>query len=63
MTQHREEHVHLRSQKDGADKDYNLHLEPDAAGTGLWRLFYENAKHGAALKRKEKRSMRPTAGR
>jgi hypothetical protein len=54
MTQHREEHVFMRSQKDGADKDYNLHLEPDAAGTGLWRLFYENGKHGAALKRKEK---------
>lgn len=54
MTQQREEHVYLRSQKDGADKDYNLHLEPDAAGTGLWRLFYENGKHGAALKKKEK---------
>jgi bifunctional non-homologous end joining protein LigD len=55
MTQQRdEEHVYLRSQKDGADKDYNLHLEPDASGTGLWRLSYENGKHGAALKRKEK---------
>jgi bifunctional non-homologous end joining protein LigD len=54
MTQQREEHVYLRSQKDGADKDYNLHLEQDAGGTGLWRLFYENGKHGAALKKKEK---------
>lgn len=54
MTQQREEHVYLRSQKDGADKDYNLHLEMDACGSGLWRLFYENGKHGAALKRKEK---------
>ncbi|MFJ1470066.1 hypothetical protein [Massilia orientalis] len=54
MTQQSEEHVYLRSQKDGADKDYNLHLEQDAAGAGLWRLFYENGKHGAALKKKEK---------
>lgn len=54
MTQQREEHVYLRSQKDGADKDYNLHLEHDTGGTGLWRLFYENGKHGAALKKKEK---------
>lgn len=54
MTQQREEHVYLRSQKDGADKDYNLYLEQDAAGTGLWCLFYENGKHGAALKKKEK---------
>ena len=54
MTQQSEEHVYLRSQKDGADKDYNLHLEQDAAGTGLWRLFYENGKHGAALTKKEK---------
>ncbi len=54
MTQQHDEHVYLRSQKDGADKDYNLHLEQDADGTGLWRLFYENGKHGAALKKKEK---------
>ena len=52
MTNPREEHVYLRSQKNGADKDYNLHLEPD--GQGQWRLLYENGKHGAALKRKEK---------
>jgi len=54
MTQQREERVYLRSQKDGADKDYNLHLEQDAGGTGLWRLLYENGKHGAALTKKEK---------
>lgn len=54
MTEQREEHVYLRSQKDGADKDYNLHLEQDASASGLWRLAYENGKHGAALKRKEK---------
>lgn len=52
MTDPREEHVYLRSQKNGADKDYNLHLEPD--GHGQWRLLYENGKHGAALRRKDK---------
>jgi bifunctional non-homologous end joining protein LigD len=52
MTDPREEHVYMRSQKNGADKDYNLHLEPD--GHGQWRLVYENGKHGAAMKRKEK---------
>lgn len=52
MTDPREEHVYLRSQKNGANKDYNLHLEPD--GQGQWRLLYENGKHGAAMKKKEK---------
>lgn len=52
MADPREEHVYMHSTKNGADKDYNLHLEPD--GQGQWRLIYENGKHGAALKRKEK---------
>jgi bifunctional non-homologous end joining protein LigD len=54
MAEPREEHIYLHSTKDGADKDYNLHLVPDAAGDGLWHLDYENGKHGAALKRKPK---------
>lgn len=54
MTQQHEEHLYLRSQKDGADKDYNLHLEKDPGDSGMWRLLYENGKHGAALKKKEK---------
>lgn len=52
MADPREEHMYMHSTKNGADKDYNLHLEPD--GQGKWRLIYENGKHGAALKRKEK---------
>jgi len=52
MADPREEHVYMHSTKNGADKDYNLHLEPD--GQGQWRLIYENGKHGAALKRKDK---------
>jgi hypothetical protein len=52
MTDPREEHIYLRSQKNGADKDYTLHPETD--GQGRWRLLYETGKHGAALKRKEK---------
>jgi hypothetical protein len=54
MTEQREEHVYLGSRKDGADKDYNLHLEREAGTSRLWHLAYENGKHGAALKRKEK---------
>jgi len=35
MTDPREEHAYMRSQKNGADKDYNLHLEPDGQGQCL----------------------------
>lgn len=54
MADPREQHIYMHSTKDGANKDYNLHLVPDEGGTGLWRLTYENGPHLAALKAKPK---------
>lgn len=54
MADPREEHVFLHSTKDGANKDYHLHLVPDGTDPTLWRLTYANGKHGAALKVAEK---------
>lgn len=54
MENDRAEHIYLYSNKDGADKDYNLHLVPAAGPGDLWHLNYENGKHGAVLKSKGK---------
>ncbi len=54
MAHDREEHIYLHSDKDGADKDYNLHLVPDKTNADLWCLNYENGKHDAVLKMKGK---------
>lgn len=50
MPEQAERHIYLHSTKGGANKDYNLHLVRDVENPDLWRLTYENGKHGMPLK-------------